>query len=198
MLLSAAIRPPGRAGRGRSARLGRPPIGRGPTPGRGSGPGPDASPEALEEVAVGPCAAPEDPESDRTPGDLIRVEAGDFEAGLVNLKVAEGPGARLRRSARSMARALLASLGRHRQAAEVWSRLIQDDPLDAGAYLGLAEARRSLGEWDRALAALEEAAALVEDRSPLLRRMALAYASCLVARPDRLPRSSVWYGRSRG
>ena len=141
--------------------------------------------EALADVSWALSAAPEDPELIELRG-LILVESRDHEGGLVDLEVAEDRGA-TSAVGPSMARALEA-LGRQRRAAEVWSRLIQEDPLDARAYLGLAGARRGLGEWDQALAALEEAASLVEDRSPVLRRVVLAYASCLVARPDRLPR----------
>jgi eukaryotic-like serine/threonine-protein kinase len=141
--------------------------------------------EALVDVTSALRESPEDPEWVELRG-MIRVDAGDFGGGLVDLKVARDRGV-ASAVGPTMARALL-ELGRPDQAEAVWSRLVQDDPLDAGSHLGLACALRRLGEWDRALAALEDASALVEDRSPNLRQVSLVYASCLPARPDRLAR----------
>jgi tetratricopeptide (TPR) repeat protein len=140
---------------------------------------------ALDDVTAALSESPEDPELIELRG-MLRVDSGDHEGGLVDLKVAEDRGLTSAVGPR-MARALSA-LGRERQAAEIWTRICKDNPLDPRAYLGLARARRRLGEWDRAFVALEAAASLVDDRSPLLGRVALGYASSLHARPDRLPR----------
>jgi hypothetical protein len=139
----------------------------------------------MADVTDALAESPEDPELIELRG-MIRVEQGEFEGGLVDLMVAEDRG--LTSAAGPQMARSLSALGREKQAAEVWTRICKDNPLDPRAYLGLSRARRRLGEWDRAFVALEAAASLVEDRSPLLRRVALGYASCLHARPDRLPR----------
>ena len=141
--------------------------------------------EAMADLTVALSEAPEGPDLIELRG-MIRVESGEFEAGLIDLKVAEDLG-QSSAVGPHMARALSA-LGRDRQAAEVWSRICRDNPTDAGAYLGLSKVRRRLGEWDRAFVALEAAASLAADRSLLLARVALGYAACLPARPDRLSR----------
>ena len=140
---------------------------------------------AMEDATAALAESPEDPELIELRG-MIRVESGDHEKGLVDLKVAEDRGLASAVGPR-MARALSA-LGRERQAAETWTRICQANPRDVRAYLGLAKSRRRLKEWDRSFVALEAAASLVDDRSPLLGQVALGYAACLPSRPDRLPR----------
>ena len=136
-------------------------------------------------VAAGLALAPEHPGLTELRG-LIAVDEGRFAPGLADLVVAYTRGAVSARGA-AMAEALM-HLGRPAESAELWDRLLAADPQDLRARLGLAQARRQLGEWDRALASLEEAAGSVGDRSPLLGRLVVSYASCLPARPDRLPR----------
>ncbi len=140
---------------------------------------------ALADIAEGLALEPDDPPLSELRG-LIRVDQGDFAGGCADLTVASARGAA---SARGPALALaLGKLGRLAEAAELWSQLAEADPTDVRAHLGLAIAWRHLRQWDRSLASLEAAAALVEPRSRLLGRLALAYLACLPARPDRLPR----------
>ena len=140
---------------------------------------------ALEDVASGLRSNPDDPRFYELRG-LIRVESGDFEAGLADLAVAVDRGASSARGP-AMAKAF-AALGRHAEAAALWSEIIDANPHDIQAHLGLAHAHRRLGEWDRSMASLEEAAALAQPSVAHSRQVALAYAACLSARPDRLPR----------
>ena len=137
---------------------------------------------ALEDVTVALIEAPEDSSMIELRG-RIRVDRGDFQAGLVDLQVAADRGSDLAVGP-AMAGALLA-LGRGKEAAEVWSRVIEDDPLDPSAHLGQARAWRSIGEWDRAIVALERASSLALDDSTVLPEVVRVYASCLVARPER-------------
>ena len=82
----------------------------------------------------------------------------------------------------------LAGLGRFDEAALLWTELIHRDPTDVRAHLGLAYARRRLGQWERAVASLEAAASLAEPGSRSLARVILEYTACLQARPGRWPR----------
>ena len=141
--------------------------------------------EALRDVEEGLRLEPESPDLAELRGS-IRSEAGDPAGGLADLAVAAARGSATARGP-EMARALSA-LGRHAAAAEIWSQLVDSDPDDPRARLGLALSRIQLGEWDRALASLEVASASAGSGSPLLGRITIAYAACLPARPDRLPR----------
>ena len=140
---------------------------------------------ALEDVASGLRSNPDDSRFFELRGS-IRVESGDFEGGLADLAVAFDRGASSARGP-AMAKAF-AALGRHAEAAALWSEIVDANPHDIQAHLGLAHAHRRLGEWDRSMAGLEEAAALAQPGAPHSRQVALAYAACLYARPDRLPR----------
>ncbi len=140
---------------------------------------------ALADVAEGLALEPEHAGLVEIRG-LIRVRRGDLARGYADLAVAFERGAASARG-RSMAEAL-DRLGRPDEAAELWTRLLDGDPTDARSHLGLAVARRHLGQWDRSLASLEDASAAIDPRSPLIGEVALAYAACLPARPDRLPR----------
>ncbi len=140
---------------------------------------------ALAGVAEGLILEPEHAALIETRG-LIRVQRGEFAPGYADLAVAFERGAASARG-RSMAEAL-DRLGRPAEAAELWARLVDVDPFDVRSHLGLAVARRHLGQWDRSLVSLEDASAAIDPRSPLTGPVALAYAACLPARADRLPR----------
>jgi tetratricopeptide (TPR) repeat protein len=115
-----------------------------------------------------------------------KVEAGSASSGLADLDRALFFGAGgSARSARALA---LMALGRPEDALDDWSRVLADDPDDADAYLGRARALLRLHLWDQALADLEKAAERADDGTPLLGRVTLTYAACLLGRPDRLPR----------
>jgi predicted Zn-dependent protease len=141
--------------------------------------------EALEEIAQGLAIAPEDPGLLQLRGRL-RVASGESEDGVIDLKVALERG-----SSAAFGFELaqgLARLGRHTEAVEVWAVLVRDQPHDVRGWIGLARSRRALGEYDLALVAIEEASGWVDDRSPLLGRVALEYAACTMARPSRMTR----------
>ncbi|WP_435018012.1 protein kinase domain-containing protein [Tundrisphaera sp. TA3] len=140
---------------------------------------------ALSAIAGGLAIEPDAPDLMELHGS-IRVAQGDAAGGLSDLAAAAARGSDSAEGA-DMARAL-AALGRHAEAADLWSALVEADPFDARAALGLAAARRSLGQWERAVVALESAASTVEPGSPLLGRVALGYAACLPARPGRVGR----------
>ena len=140
---------------------------------------------ALADVAAGLAVAPEDPALLKLRG-MIEVDCGQAGPGFADLADAYHRGLPSARGA--VMAAALGALGRHEAAAEVWAELVEADPDDPRAHLGLATARRRLGQWDRALASLESAAALVEPGTPAAWRVALAYTACLPARPDRLGR----------
>jgi tetratricopeptide (TPR) repeat protein len=116
----------------------------------------------------------------------LLVEDGHPRAGLAGLDLAlvAGAGGRAH-SARARA---LWELGRVEESAAAWTHALRDDPEDADAFLGRARCFVRLGRWDPALADLESAVDWSGDRPTLLARTAVAYASCLPGRPDRLSR----------
>jgi eukaryotic-like serine/threonine-protein kinase len=141
--------------------------------------------QAMKDVACGLGMAPEDADLFELRG-KIRVHLGDFDGGLVDLRIAAERGA-TSSVGPAMAEALT-TLNRHEEALGVWSKLVLDESLEPRNWLGLAKARRLLGDWDAALIALEESAGLVDDQSPLLVRMTEEYAACLPSRPGCWPR----------
>jgi tetratricopeptide (TPR) repeat protein len=80
------------------------------------------------------------------------------------------------------------ALGRNGEAADDWSRALAHDDENPDAHLGRAQALLLLGQVDAALADLEKAIALCGPAPRRIRRIALLYAQCLPARPDRLSR----------
>jgi tetratricopeptide (TPR) repeat protein len=80
------------------------------------------------------------------------------------------------------------ALNRWSEALRAWEDALKYDPEDPHAYLGRAWAFERLGQWDRVLGDLEQAAGWAGDRAGLLAQIALAHAVCLPHRPDRLPR----------
>ncbi len=141
--------------------------------------------EALDDVAAGLAIEPENPDLIELRG-KIRVQSGQFESGLIDLKVAADRGANS--AVGPLMAEALGALERSDEGVAVWSKLVQDDPLDVQAWIGLAASRRQRGDVDSALAALEEAAGVVPIGSPFMGRLALEYARCLPARPDRWSR----------
>lgn len=128
---------------------------------------------------------PEDPRAWELRGD-VRMRIGDPRGALTDYERAIALGAeggvRSRRAA-----ALLAS-GDARGSILDWTNALNRDPDDPTAYLGRAEAFLQLGQWDQALADLEQAAGWTEGRPGLVFRIARAYALCLPYRPQQTPR----------
>ncbi len=140
-------------------------------------------PGALADVAHGLALEPDDARL-RVLGASLALEAGDPWAALAECDRASSAPAGLEAL---RARALMA-LGRPEAALDAWSRALGDDPEDARALLGRARAFTQLGLWEQALADLERAADDAGERPGLLGRIALAYGSCLIARPARIDR----------
>ena len=116
----------------------------------------------------------------------LRAEAGDPSSALADLDRALALGADATTHA-ARASALMA-LGRPKLARAAWTLALAADPTDARALLGRALAFARTGAPDAALVDLEQAARHAVDDPTLLGRIALAYASMLPERPDRLPR----------
>jgi serine/threonine protein kinase/predicted Zn-dependent protease len=129
--------------------------------------------------------APENPRAIELRGQ-IRVDQGDDEAGILDLGVARARG--LGSSSGHESLTALLRLGRPDEAIEVASAILAADPMDAASHLGLASGFAQRGEWERSFASLEDAAAVVDDRSAFLGRVAAAYFRALPSRPDRWPR----------
>ncbi len=69
-----------------------------------------------------------------------------------------------------------------------WSQALNEDPQNPELFLGRALDSLRSGQWHLALADLEDAAQHAADHPAILSRITLAYAACLPARPNRLPR----------
>jgi len=129
---------------------------------------------------------PDDPRIYELRGRL-RVLSGDPTAGLADLDraVALGDdGASVRRERASALFALGDPLGATRD----WGLAIAHDPDDPRSFLGRARAEIAVGNWDAALADLEQAAGWADGRPGLSLRIALSYARCVPRRPLHLPR----------
>ncbi|MBV8678095.1 MAG: tetratricopeptide repeat protein, partial [Planctomycetaceae bacterium] len=144
-------------------------------------------PGALADVAQGLALEPDDARL-RALGASLALEAGDPGAALDECDRASSAGAPVSAGLEALRARALMALGRPEAALDAWSRALGDDPEDARALLGRARAFTQLGLWDQALADLERAADDAGERSGLLGRIALAYGSCLIARPARVDR----------
>jgi tetratricopeptide (TPR) repeat protein len=143
---------------------------------------------ALADVESALALAPGDPRLLELRG-VLKTEMGNPDGALIDLDRAILRGAQgTVRVARALA---LSALGRNEAARQDWSLALDYDPEDPQAYLGRAWALIRLGRPNRALVDLEQAAAWAGDHPRLLPRITAAYALCLGARPDRLPR---WLG----
>ena len=116
----------------------------------------------------------------------LALDLGDPVAALADLDLARSQGADAT-AWDVRARALMA-LGRDEEAVIAWTAALARDPDDPCAYLGRARALARTRRPDAALADLEKSAALAGTDPALLARVALAYATLLRDRPDRLPR----------
>src|SRR5262249_39655800 len=83
---------------------------------------------------------------------------------------------------------VLLDLGRAAESVANWTLALRDDREDAEAFLGRARCFIKLGRLEPALADLESATNWSGDRPNVLAPIAVAYASCLPARRDRLGR----------
>ena len=132
------------------------------------------------------------PSSPTTPGSALgaslALEAGDPGAALAECDRASSASAPVSAGREALRARALMALGRPEAALDAWSRALGDDPEDARSLLGRARAFTQLGLWDQALADLERAADDAGERPGLLGRIALAYGSCLIARPARIDR----------
>jgi eukaryotic-like serine/threonine-protein kinase len=144
-------------------------------------------PGALADVAQGLALEPDDARL-RALGASLALEAGDPGAALAECDRASSAGAPVSAGLEALRARALMALGRPEAALDAWSRALGDDPEDARFLLGRARAFTQLGLWDQALADLERAADDAGERPGLLERIALAYGSCLIARPARIDR----------
>jgi tetratricopeptide (TPR) repeat protein len=140
---------------------------------------------ALDDVQRALALEPDDPRCLALRG-ALKSELGDPQSGLADLDRAERLGAPPSIH-QSRARALL-DLGQPKAAAEACSRSIAVDADDVRAYILRARAFRGLGEWDRAIADVEQAIARSTQRPEMLPALTVEYTRCLIHRPDRLPR----------
>ena len=141
---------------------------------------------AMFDVDSGLALAPNDWRLQSLRGRLL-IEQGKPNAGLATLDraLAAGAGGHAH-SARAQA---LWTLAKYQESIATWTLALRDDPEDADAFLGRARCFARLGRWDPALADLESAVDCSYDRPEVLARAALAYASCLAQRPNRLSRA---------
>lgn len=145
----------------------------------GDGPG------ALADVERGIALDPDDARLVALRGQL-HVEADRPAEGLLDLDLAitrgaGGPSHAAKARAWQM-------LGHAADAVGEWNLALSEDPEDGAAFLGRARAFIQLGQWDPALADLEDALEQGAVGRGTLMGITLAYASCLPARPTRLPR----------
>jgi serine/threonine protein kinase/Tfp pilus assembly protein PilF len=142
--------------------------------------------DAIRDIEEGLALNPGDPRLMEFSG-LLKAETGNPSAGLIDLDRAVVRGARgTVRIPR--ARALMA-LGQYESAVREWSLAVEGDPDDPQAYLGRAQAFLRQGLRDRALVDLEQAADRATNRPGMMARIALTYARCLGASPERIPRA---------
>ncbi len=140
---------------------------------------------ALVDVESALALAPGDPRLLELRG-ILKTESGNHQGALIDLDRAilrGAPG-----TVRAPRASALMALGRNEAAVRDWSLALDEDPEDAGAYLGRARALIQLRLHDRALVDLEQAADWATDSPSLLPRIAAAYTLCLGSRPDQFPR----------
>jgi tetratricopeptide (TPR) repeat protein len=140
---------------------------------------------ALADAEHGTAVDPDDARLIALRGSLL-VETGRPIEGLAALELASTRGAGAPAHA-ARARAWH-DLGRYAEARDAWNQALITDPDDPGAFVGRARAFLRLGQWDQALADLEDATDLAPADPPTRRALFLTYASVLPARPNRLPR----------
>jgi eukaryotic-like serine/threonine-protein kinase len=146
-----------------------------------------ADPEgALTDAESGLALAPSDSRLQSLRGRLL-VEQGKTIQGLEVLDRALAAGAGSHAYA-ARARAL-GDLARCQESIATWTLALRDDQEDADAFVERARCFVRLGRWEPALADLESAVDCSYDRPAVLARAALAYASCLAQRPNRLSRT---------
>jgi tetratricopeptide (TPR) repeat protein len=116
----------------------------------------------------------------------LRLDAGQPAAALGDLEVAFRLGGS--DAAHATRARVLVALNRPEEALEAWNLALRADPEDSAAYLGRARTFLRLRAIDQVLGDLESAAAWSYARPSLLAPIALTYAACLPARPNRLGR----------
>lgn len=140
---------------------------------------------ALADAEAGLRLAPGDPRLLELRGQ-IKLDAGNPAGAIVDLDRAlmrGATGAVRRHRARA-----LCSLGKYAAAVREWGLAADLDPEDPRVYLGRAMAEFRLGQVDRVILNLEQAADRTADQPGLLTRIALANVPCLATRPARFPR----------
>ena len=117
---------------------------------------------------------------------VLHARDGDHRAALEDFDTAIAWGAR--DGVHQHKAAALVALGRDFQAVQEWSLALRRDPELAEAYLGRARSHIKLGQWDMALADLEQAASWANSDFKVELGIVVPYFQCLRTRPERVPR----------
>jgi serine/threonine protein kinase/Tfp pilus assembly protein PilF len=117
---------------------------------------------------------------------VLRAESGDHRGALEDFNLAIVWGA-LDRIHLHKAASLVA-LGNNAAAVQEWSLALRRDPELPEAFLGRARSQIALGQWEMALADLEQAASWAQSNPRVELGIVATYFYCLGQRPDRLPR----------
>ena len=128
---------------------------------------------------------PDDPRAWDLRGEVF-FRSGDALAALADFDRALALGGE--GAVRGRRAAALLAIGDAQGSVRDWTRVLDHDPADPRAYLGRAEAFLVRGQWDQALADLEQAVGWAEGRPALDRKIVAAYVRCLPHRPDRFAR----------
>ena len=150
---------------------------------------------AWSDVEQGLAIHPEEPSLIDLRG-VLRLAAGDPRGAIDDFNRAIARGALDPVHAHKAS--ALAALGDSAAAIPEWSLALRRDPELPESFLGRARTHIQLGEWDLALADLEQAASWAHSDPQLELAIVAAYGCCLGQRPDRLPRLLTLAWRTAG